>query len=270
MNTNETQAKREYYPGSNNANQEQAWRKAPDFYDPVDYKYHDQCRAAGFDCPACKWHGLGSELLLGGTWEECFDYACPSCGECLLVLAFPNMDEHFASLYQRYLSKREHGGSAGKYREEFERGKLREPSQVPDMMKNSEPQPNEGIKFPKPDRSNFQPNRFKTDDWPEFDISWQEGVLFDGRPFRVEFWARDNVSFLTLFVPAEGIDLSTDTAAARYVEWTGLIRFLSGQRECCARKFTDPSGHEMWSITVVVGDEYNTYIESRLQLQRYT
>jgi hypothetical protein len=136
-------------------------------------------------------------------------------------------------------------------------------------MNENKRQSNQLTQFPKPDRSDFQPNRFKNDDWPQFDIRWQEAVLWDGRPFRAEFWARDNTSSLTFFVPAEGIDLSDDDKAARYLELTGLIRFLPGKRSCRATKINDASGHEVWSITVVVGDEYDTFIEDKLQLQRY-
>ncbi len=100
-------------------------------------------------------------------------------------------------------------------------------------------------------------------------MGWQEGVLPDGRPFRVEFWARDGSSFLTFFVPAEGLDLSAEADAARYLEQAGLIRFLKREGTCCASKIKDASDNDVWSITAVVGDEYDTFIEDRLRLQQH-
>lgn len=123
--------------------------------------------------------------------------------------------------------------------------------------------------FPKPDRSNFQPNSYKDDDWPERDFGWQEGMLPDGRPFRVEAWERDGISMLTYFVPAEGLDLSAKEAAIRFVEETGLCHFLGEKRSCSTTKIKDASGNDMWSINVVLGERDEFYIGGFPRMQGY-
>jgi hypothetical protein len=40
----------------------------------------------------------------------------------------------------------------------------------------------------------------------------------------------------------------------------GQIRFLDEQRRVAARKLNDASGNEMWSVSLVVGDEDKTYV----------
>jgi hypothetical protein len=53
-------------------------------------------------------------------------------------------------------------------------------------------------RFPIPDRSK-QPVRAEKDEDGVVDIGWCDGVLSDGRPFRAEMWAQDQVSCLTIF-----------------------------------------------------------------------
>ena len=125
-------------------------------------------------------------------------------------------------------------------------------------------------KFRKPDRSNHPPHLVKTDDSPELDLGWQEGVLPDGRPFRAELWTVDGISNLTIFVPAEGIDLSRRKDAASFVEKAGLVRFHPGKRYCSAKPFVDDSGNEVWSINLVIGTEDETFIDDTLQIQPYS
>ena len=56
-------------------------------------------------------------------------------------------------------------------------------------------------RFPYPDRSQ-QRVRLERDADGVMDIGWCEGLLSDGRPFRVEMWAQDQVSCLTIFFSA--------------------------------------------------------------------
>lgn len=59
---------------------------------------------------------------------------------------------------------------------------------------------------PKPDRSNYAPNRVKTPDNDQIDIGWNEGFLSDGRPYRLECWAQDQFTCVTVFMSTEGLE----------------------------------------------------------------
>ena len=67
--------------------------------------------------------------------------------------------------------------------------------------------------FPVPDRSR-QPVRILKDENGMIDIGWCEGVLSDGRAFRAEMWAQDQVSSLTIFFKASTASKMTSTSTA--------------------------------------------------------
>ena len=113
--------------------------------------------------------------------------------------------------------------------------------------------------YPKPDRSDFRP-RFVKDDDGVLDIGWAEGTLSDGRPYRLEYWAQDQVTCLTIFVAFAGLDLADRERVALFLEQEGLVTFRGRQRYASARQMRDASGQEVWSINVVVGDTEHNFV----------
>jgi hypothetical protein len=124
-------------------------------------------------------------------------------------------------------------------------------------------------RYPRPDRSTFQPNFRKSDEHPALDIGWAEGTLTDGRPYRAECWAEDGVTSLTLFFSTKRWERRADADFALLLESEGLIRFTGRQRYVAARPFTDASGNAMWSVNVVIGDDGTTYAVDQLPLRPY-
>ena len=122
--------------------------------------------------------------------------------------------------------------------------------------------------YPKPDRSNFTPNFQKTGENDVIDIGWTEGVLSDGRPFRLEMWAQDQMTMLTFFFSTLQLSLS-EKAWADLLEREELIRFTYELRSVGLRQLSDAGGKPIWSATVVVGNEDDTFVESDLTLKRY-
>ena len=57
------------------------------------------------------------------------------------------------------------------------------------------------------------------------DIGWCEGVLSDGRAFRAEMWAQDQISMLTLFFSTAGLETLEPDAMKRFVEKECLVTF---------------------------------------------
>ena len=123
--------------------------------------------------------------------------------------------------------------------------------------------------YPKPDRSNTKPNRTKTAERPALDIGWDEGVLSDGRPYRVECWAEDGITSLTYFFSTWGIETYTNAQFVELLEREGLVRWISDFRSAGAMPFTDAGGNDMWSVNLVVGDDERIYVEDRNRLRGY-
>jgi hypothetical protein len=123
--------------------------------------------------------------------------------------------------------------------------------------------------YPKPDRSDIKPNFSKTPENEAIDIAWQEGVLSDGRPYRAEYWCQDQISMVTFFLSAIGLENATNEDFNRLLETENLNKFKPGRSYVEARRFTDPSGNALWSINVMVGDDENTYVESGVPLNPY-
>jgi len=115
--------------------------------------------------------------------------------------------------------------------------------------------------FPKPDRSNVEPNFSKNGENEALDIAWQEGVLADGRPFRGEYWCQDQISTITFFFSTLGLENASKEDFERLLESENLVKFKPGQRYLTPVKWMDPSGNEMWSLNVVVGDDDGTFVE---------
>ena len=123
--------------------------------------------------------------------------------------------------------------------------------------------------YPRPDRSDFEPNLHKSDENPALDVGWAEGKLRDGRPYRAECWAEDGVTSLTLFFSTIGLESFTDADFAALVEAEGLVQFTGERRYVAAAPLTDSSGNDMWSVNVVVGDDEETFVIDQLQLRGY-
>lgn len=123
--------------------------------------------------------------------------------------------------------------------------------------------------YPRPDRSDHVPNFTKADDRDYLDIGWNEGTLSDGRPFRLECWAEDQVTMLTYFMSTRGLEEVDAEFFQALLEREGLIRFRSDRKYVSSATLFDPSGHEMWSVNVVVGDDDDTFVDDLLPLRNY-
>jgi hypothetical protein len=131
--------------------------------------------------------------------------------------------------------------------------------------------------FPSVDRSGFKPNFTKNGSQDHIDIGFGEGRCSDGRPFRVEAWASMQISFITCYFSAVGIENYSNSDLKEYLTSEHVIEFkdeefaLSGFRgiNVDGRKRLDASSNEMWEVTVIVGDEDCTYIDRSPRLQTY-
>lgn len=118
------------------------------------------------------------------------------------------------------------------------------------------------------DRSKQIPNRTKTAENDVIDIGVSEGHLRDGRPYRAELWAQDQVTSITFFIPRTNGEILDDAATVRLLEDEGLVTF-GPKRYCGARPFEDDAGQPVWSINMVVGDDEETFLSDSFRFAPY-
>lgn len=123
--------------------------------------------------------------------------------------------------------------------------------------------------FPKPDRSDYTPNFRKTEENDTIDIGWTEGVMSDGRPYRAECWARDQMTCLTIMFSRRGFEGATEDTIVDLLEMEGIIRFKGPKRPIEVRPFEDAGGNDLLVADVVVGDEESLYVEDNVSLKAW-
>jgi len=125
-------------------------------------------------------------------------------------------------------------------------------------------------KYPIPDRTAHDVRRSKGEDGA-LDIGWSEGVLSDGRAFRAEAWAIDQVSMLTIFFSVRGLEDLDRHGLQRLVVAEGLAGFRDAETTYCdARKYVDGGGNEVWSVNIVVGADDETYLTDSVGIFPYS
>src|SRR5215467_13908088 len=123
--------------------------------------------------------------------------------------------------------------------------------------------------YPKPDCSDRRPNFSATEETDARGIGWDEGRLSDGRPFRVEMWAQDQVSYLQCFFSAVGLEDLDRRELQQFLERECLIRFRSDKRYAGGHLITDASGNRMWEVNVVIGDDHDRHVDYDFDLKPY-
>ncbi len=114
-------------------------------------------------------------------------------------------------------------------------------------------------RYPVPDRSNFAPNKFIDDkNLPEGDLGASEGLLPDGRPYRLEGWYSEGATFVTIFFST--LDLEEAPAPALLELISGLVAEAEVPEryrrlnQSDVHTLEDGSGNIMYSLTFVVGE----------------
>lgn len=124
--------------------------------------------------------------------------------------------------------------------------------------------------YPKPDRSDFRPNLEKADIDDVLDLGLGEGVMSDGRPFRVECWAQHGATLLTFFFSAVDMDGAGDDELLCRLLAEGLLQIVRNREPLVrAERVVDVAGNELWSVNVVIGGDEGIRMRDCHPLQRY-
>jgi hypothetical protein len=93
--------------------------------------------------------------------------------------------------------------------------------------------------------------------------------MSDGRPYRAECWAQDQVTCLSIMFSIQGYESATKEEIADALEIEGIARFNSPKRFIALNPLVDGSGNQLLVANVVVGDEDGTYITDNLSLLKW-
>ena len=119
------------------------------------------------------------------------------------------------------------------------------------------------------DRSDFTPNINGRMGDDVFDIGWAEGVLQDGRPYRLECWGLAGSTGVTVLMVRAGLEAHGAAQIDALLEASGVITTIEPQ-ELLLHCFVDPAGTPCLSISYIVADEDGEYfITAHPGLQRY-
>jgi hypothetical protein len=123
--------------------------------------------------------------------------------------------------------------------------------------------------YPKPDRSDQTPNFVKSAENEALDIGWNEGNLSDGRQYRIESWAEDQITMLTFFFSTSGIDKYTEAMLKELLVEEELVQFIKKDAPVSGFHYIDAGGNEMWSVNVCISTEDELFANLLLSLHMY-
>lgn len=100
-------------------------------------------------------------------------------------------------------------------------------------------------------------------------IGYAEGILIDGRPYRLECWAQDQITCITIFISAIGIENLASDEVMNYLEAEGLYKRIVNTNKGSARKFMDDKANIFWSANLVIGSDEGMYADSLIPLKPF-
>jgi hypothetical protein len=112
-----------------------------------------------------------------------------------------------------------------------------------------------------PDRSNHVPNFQKNEESSILDLAWNEGILSDGRPYRVELSRQGQITKWTFFFSTEHLERFQVRDFNSLLADEGLVTFTSATRIVEASPMFDATGEEMWAVAVVVRNAGEVFVK---------
>lgn len=125
-------------------------------------------------------------------------------------------------------------------------------------------------KYNAPCRVDYVPSPYEPDEDGVMDVGYKNGVLSDGRPFRLECWRMDEMLMLTVLFSNEGLGAYSRADMPLLLEGEEILRFVgTGKPRLQATQTTDDVGHSMWAINLMLANGQGTYAELSMQLNSY-
>ena len=125
-------------------------------------------------------------------------------------------------------------------------------------------------KYNAPCRVDYVPSPYEPDEDGVMDVGYKNGVLSDGRPFRLECWRMDEMLMLTVLFSNEGLGAYGRADMPLLLEGEEILRFVgTGKPRLQATQTSDDVGHSMWAINLMLANGQGTYAELLMQLNSY-
>ena len=78
--------------------------------------------------------------------------------------------------------------------------------------------------------------------------------MSDGRPYRIECWAQDQITCVTVFMSTEGLETYSKAQFVELLEKEHIVWWKpDAMKSAYAVLRTDASGNSIWSVNVVIG-----------------
>ena len=125
-------------------------------------------------------------------------------------------------------------------------------------------------KFAAPCRVNYVPSPYEPDEDGVMDVGYKNGVMSDGRPFRLECWRMEEMLMLTVLFSSQGLSAYSRADMPLLLEGEEILRFVgTGKPKLQAAQTTDDVGQNMWALNLMLANNKGTYAELLVQLHSY-
>jgi hypothetical protein len=138
------------------------------------------------------------------------------------------------------------------------------------MSDPSSPRPNDAVtRYPRPDRSGYRLNLVAESEGEWLDLGWNEGVLSDGRPFRMEVWTLTGMTGAHFFFSTLDLDDLTSDSCCDLLEREHLVQFSPTSRRVKLTRGFDTIGQSVWAVMALFGDANGRYANPQIGMLPY-
>ena len=124
-------------------------------------------------------------------------------------------------------------------------------------------------KYNAPCRVDYVPSPYEPDEDGVMDVGYKNGVLSDGRPFRLECWRMDDMLMVTIMFSDWALSTWTRADMLILVEFEDLIEFTGTKRSLQAARTTDDAGNNVWGLNIMLANHKGIYGKIKGELRRY-
>ncbi len=101
------------------------------------------------------------------------------------------------------------------------------------------------------------------------DLGWNEGVLSDGRPFRMEVWRLTGMTGAHYFFSTRDLDDLTSDTCCDLLERENLVQFSPTSRRVKVVRGFDTIGQPIWAVMVLFGNGNGRYANPKIGMLPY-
>ena len=119
------------------------------------------------------------------------------------------------------------------------------------------------MEYPKVERENID---FSSDS-NICNIGYNEGVLKDGRPYRLEVWSSNRIDTCTIFISNKDLEDKSDVDLVKYIANEGLIDIDDDR--VTVNEYTDINDNTFYSINLVLNNKDEEINKLLVSLNNY-